>query len=230
MVNNFYLHSLKAKISPMKVIVFLFILLTTISLKAQNDSTSNNLKQVAEGDTILPFLSKLLNGKYFNTAQHKGKVMLINFWYIGCKPCIGEIIDLNKVYSQFKDSSNFTMISLALNSEKELKLYTQNKNRKWFEKIKYPILPNCKAIANKYGITGYPTTIIVDQNGIVNYILSGATKKSLMQYAELYQDKELKAFLSVPETFGGPFIYEPLPDLNIMLSEKINKLLKNKTP
>lgn len=40
-------------------------------------------------------------------AYFKDKIVLMNFWFIGCYPCIREIPELNKIAAEFKDKIVF---------------------------------------------------------------------------------------------------------------------------
>jgi peroxiredoxin len=146
-------------------------------------------KDIQIGNTFIDFETTLLNGDTFKLSEHRGKVILLNFWFLECPPCMGEIPDLNQIYNTYKDSG-VVMISLALNSVEKLRKFNEGKISGLQEKIEYPIVPNSQALAVKYGIRGYPTTVLIDKKGIIR-TYSGATLKSLKKYIELYGEKGL---------------------------------------
>ena len=43
------------------------------------------------------FKVKTIGGKRLTLAELQGKVVVINFWFIGCAPCISEMPALNKL-------------------------------------------------------------------------------------------------------------------------------------
>src|ERR687893_223477 len=44
-----------------------------------------------------------MDGKKFELASLRGKVVVINFWFTGCPPCIEEMPKLNELVEKFKD-------------------------------------------------------------------------------------------------------------------------------
>ena len=49
-----------------------------------------------------PFLLKDLEGREVRLSDHKGKVILLNYWYTGCFPCRQETPDLIRLYNAHK--------------------------------------------------------------------------------------------------------------------------------
>src|SRR5690606_15334260 len=51
-----------------------------------------------------PFNELVLNnGDTINLSELKGKVVLLDFWYRGCLPCIKAIPELNELQKEFED-------------------------------------------------------------------------------------------------------------------------------
>ena len=42
-----------------------------------------------------------INGNEISSKNSEGKVVVLNFWFVSCKPCIAEIPELNEVYETF---------------------------------------------------------------------------------------------------------------------------------
>jgi thiol-disulfide isomerase/thioredoxin len=171
---------------------------------------------------FIDFEGTLLGGQKFKLSEHKGKVILLNFWFIGCPPCMGEVPDLNELYRTYKDS-NVVLISLATNSSKELNKFIEGKHSRPIEKIEYPILPECKRISDKYQITGFPTNILIDKKGIIRLVSHGASIESLKKYIAFYGDKGLsKGWKDLAKKFEN--VKEA--DVSEVFSELLNDLLK----
>ena len=139
-----------------------------------------------------------LNGRIVDSLYFKGKVTLLNFMYIGCRPCMKELIFLNELDSEMKGQP-FQILCVAPHSpEKLLKFNSDERNpysavRRGLgaPTIRYDILPQCipgyksqadtnpthirimpecEQISKEFGVEGYPVTYLVDMNGIIrNY-------------------------------------------------------------
>jgi thiol-disulfide isomerase/thioredoxin len=49
-------------------------------------------------------------------AQHKGKIVMVNFWATWCGPCVEEFPDLVKLYNKHK-GNKFALIGASLDAE-----------------------------------------------------------------------------------------------------------------
>ncbi|MDZ7647241.1 MAG: TlpA disulfide reductase family protein [Cytophagales bacterium] len=48
------------------------------------------------------FISKTITGELISLTELKGKVVVINFWFTSCAPCITEMPTLNRLVEEFK--------------------------------------------------------------------------------------------------------------------------------
>jgi len=118
-------------------------------------------------DKELPDFSAInMDWDKFNLSDFKGSVVALNFWFIGCKPCIIEIPELNQMVKKY-EGQDVKFIAVALDSRAKLVPFLQ---RMQFD---YDIVPEARNIAKKYGVTGYPTHFIIDQKGKVQFFQTG---------------------------------------------------------
>lgn len=106
-----------------------------------------------------------MEGNSLKLSEMRGSVIAINFWFIGCKPCIVEMPELNEIVKEF-EGKPVKFVAIALDKESALKNFQQKRQ------FDYDIVPNGKSIAKLYEVNGYPTHCIVDQEGRIAYFKS----------------------------------------------------------
>ncbi|MBO9611293.1 MAG: TlpA family protein disulfide reductase [Dyadobacter sp.] len=122
---------------------------------------SNEWSECVRGKKIPDLEFKTINGKRYRNADLRGKVLVINFWFKGCKPCVAEMPSLNKLVEEFR-TKNVNFIGFATDNEQTLKPMYYNTG-----KFRFDIVANSQHVAEQFVFSGFPTTYIVDQNGII---------------------------------------------------------------
>ncbi|WP_299136857.1 TlpA disulfide reductase family protein [uncultured Tenacibaculum sp.] len=111
------------------------------------------------------FEMKDLEGELYNIDSLKGKVVVLNFWFIACPPCREEIPKLNLLVSDFMDKE-VIFISITDDSKKRLNLFL-NKHPFNYKHV------SDTEIASNLKISSYPANIILDKNSKVMYFENG---------------------------------------------------------
>lgn len=110
-----------------------------------------------------------VDGRPLRLGDHKGKVVLINFWATWCAPCRAEIPDLIRWQREYK-SRGLQVIGITYPPEELAEV------RKFIKtiKINYPIAlgdEQTKAMFDK-GET-LPVSVVIDKNGVVRDVIQG---------------------------------------------------------
>jgi len=123
-----------------------------------------------------------MEGNLIELSKLKGRVVVLNFWAIGCNPCVREIPELNKLVELYS-GKKITFISLA--DDKSLSL------KKFFKKhsFKYLTIADSERIMNETFklMSIYPYTIIIDKEGKINKMRIGGFEKE-KEIVPFYQD------------------------------------------
>ena len=77
------------------------------------------------GTSTPAFYMEDINGNSISSEGAKGKVIVLNFWFTACKPCIAEIPDLNEVYEIFGANENVVFASVTFNETKEVRSFLE---------------------------------------------------------------------------------------------------------
>jgi thiol-disulfide isomerase/thioredoxin len=102
-------------------------------------------------------------------ANHKGKVLLIDFWATWCGPCVAGQPELVKFKKEMAGKP-FEIIGLSIDAKVEsVTGHMKNQEMPW---VNWHIGPQSE-ITKTWGITGYPTYIIVDEQGVIRIRANG---------------------------------------------------------
>lgn len=108
------------------------------------------------------------DGKIFNSLDLRGKIIVLNLWFVNCPHCVEEIKMLNKVVEDYGGNKNVVFIGLAINNENQLAAFLK----------KNPFKYNIVANAGDFMLLGFgekkkdgsyylpfPTHVVVDRAG-----------------------------------------------------------------
>lgn len=125
------------------------------------------------GEKIAPFKTKDINGNKIDLKTLEGKIVVLNFWFIGCPPCRMEIPDLNNLVDSFKTNDKIVFVAIALDDRASLKNFLQK------TPFNYDIIDFGRFIADKYGVHSYPTHLIIDTDGKVYFHTTGLSTNTI---------------------------------------------------
>lgn len=145
--------------------------------KASNDQKRKMAEMPKEtdptdliGKKAPKFSVKDINGNMISSQEIEGKVLVLNFWFIACSPCVAEIPELNKVYQKYKDNSNVVFASITFDGQEQVKSFLKKRP------INYPVIPDARNISNLFNISSFPTNIVIDKEGnYSDYLIGGSS-------------------------------------------------------
>ena len=151
----------------------------------QNQSTS--FDAALKGKPLPDFVFKDILGNTYTPEDIKGKVVVINFWFRSCAPCIEEMPELNKLVEEYENNNDVLFLALTLDEKGSML-------NKFLETnvFNYNIIPDSQDyIMNKLQVNSFPTHIVLDKNSNVVFTFSGYTpqvgeliKSSIISFLE----------------------------------------------
>lgn len=140
-------------------------------------------RATALGQPAIDFRKKDISGREFSLSSLKGKYVLMDFWGSWCGPCRASHPHLKGIYEKYRPKG-LEIVGIADEKFPELekceaawKKAVQDDGINWVH-----VLNNYgKAsmdLVGKYGITGFPTKILLDKEGKIIYKLVGSGKES----------------------------------------------------
>lgn len=116
----------------------------------------------------------LNNGKIIKLSDLKGKVVLLDFWYRGCLPCIKTIPKLIKLQEEFKDE----LVIIGINDvdiKEDVTEFLHYKNANYSSTYRSEI-----NISKSLNFNSFPTLIIINQKGEIVKTEVGYSDKSTL--------------------------------------------------
>jgi len=114
------------------------------------------------------FTATAVDGKTISLNKLKGKVVVLNFWFIACTPCQVEAPVLKKIAAQF-EKDDVVFISIAREKQADLEKYLKS-DQFFANNIADPASAVCKDV---YRVLGFPTTIVIGRDGRIQYYTLG---------------------------------------------------------
>lgn len=117
-----------------------------------------------------------IEGRNVSLSDHKGKVVLIEFWATWCAPCRASIPGLERLYKAYGDKG-FTVLAISLD-------YGELDSVRQFRAeygITYPVLQGTDEIAIKYRVRSIPMLVLADRDGKVRNRYLGAADDDVLE-------------------------------------------------
>lgn len=121
------------------------------------------------GQKVPDFVLHTFANEQLDTADMKGKVVVVNFWASWCKPCEQEAFELEAAWQNYKPQSDVVFLGVAwVDTEPESKAFINQFG------ISYPNGPDLRTrIGQMFRLTGVPETYIIDREGRLAYVKKG---------------------------------------------------------
>lgn len=118
--------------------------------------------------TAPDFTLKSDSGKNLRLSEHRGQVVMINFWASWCGPCRQEMPLLDQLQQRYS-KAGFTVLGVNVEQDN-----TQAKRLLQDMNISFPILFDSDSVVSKlYDVRAMPVTVMVDRDGNMRYLHKG---------------------------------------------------------
>lgn len=154
-----------------------------INADSVNKSGKNPFKEwktCVLGKPMPEFTVKNIKGDIVEMNRLKGKIVVINFWFIDCHPCIAELPALNKLVEEYK-GKDIEFLAMTWETPKRIREDFFSKH-----KLDFTVIPVDRIEIDKIIASGYPTTFIIDRKGIIKTAWNGGStdEKAVTEFYE----------------------------------------------
>ena len=157
------------------------ITLTSSLIQGENLSTAN----LGLGDVMYDFTVTTPEGQSVTLSDMLAEkdMVLLNFWYTTCTYCVAEFPFMEEAWKQYSDKVGI----IALNPLEEDNAIASFKAQQGLNLT----MAKCPAAwSNTFGVSGYPTSIVVDRHGVICLVEAGGITS-------------LRPFVSIFDHFTG---------------------------
>jgi peroxiredoxin len=119
-------------------------------------------------DSAPDFALKSMSGDNIRLSEHRGEVILLNFWASWCGPCRQEMPHLNALQQRYS-KLGFNVVGVNVDKDSAL----ANKLLKDIP-VSFPVLlDNMGDVSASYNVSAMPTTVLIDRDGNMRYLHKG---------------------------------------------------------
>lgn len=159
-----------------KVLLVFGIIAVVLGTTACKTSPSEGVREAPEIGGIAPrFTLEDTQGNQISLSDHRGKVVLINFWATWCPPCKQEMPDIQSIYEQHSD--NLAILAIDNDEPEDMVREFQENLGLTFNVLLDP----AARVQTQYLIRSYPTSFFVDQTGMIKIVHIGLMTKPQLE-------------------------------------------------
>lgn len=122
----------------------------------------NSQVAVADGDQAPEFSLLDTDGTPHSLAEHRGRVVVLNFWGTWCPPCLKELPGLSRFADEHPE---VLVLGVAVDSGSAKRLAAEKERLD----IRFPVVVADHLVQGAYGVRVLPTTFVIDGDGIVRH-------------------------------------------------------------
>ncbi|MEQ9467247.1 MAG: TlpA disulfide reductase family protein [Ekhidna sp.] len=154
---------------------FLALAILQLNPSFSQEPTKEQIREVADarkevkrmkGEPFPDFSLTTINGDVVTSENTKGKILLVNFWFTRCRPCIMEMPEMNEMVEEFKDEE-VLFIAPTFDDVEMVDKFLSKRD------FSYEIVPDEKDFCLELNVRSYPTHFVINADGIIEKVVIG---------------------------------------------------------
>ena len=110
-------------------------------------------------------------GEHIALEDLRGKVILLDFWGTWCPPCVESVPELRNLHKKYSKEQSFVLIGISSDSEEDVWKEFTVKNKMIWPQYR----DRDRRIQGAFRVSVFPTYVVIDHEGIVRYVSTGAS-------------------------------------------------------
>ncbi len=137
------------------------------------------LAPIGEGDEAPGFTVLDVDDGPHNLTDYRGRVLVVDFFATWCGPCYVQLDTMKEIRDEVPlDQVAFLLIDNDDRESREKVTKFRNDNE-----IAWPVAYKGGDVGQEYEVEAIPTTVVIDQDGIIQYYHVGTTSKADLKEA-----------------------------------------------
>lgn len=177
----------------MKTYFFSFLILFSLAANAQDApvkwATQETFFEDLIGKKLPDFKGVKTNNKVFSSCSLNNQIIVINFWFENCPPCVAEMPELNKLVKKY-GGKKVRFIGITHDRPLSAKRFQLKNN------FNYEVVSLSKVDIAKLNINhGFPSNILVGKNGKIIAAMANfsLTEAEFKEKSALFEGKLIDA-------------------------------------
>ncbi|MFJ7746027.1 thiol-disulfide oxidoreductase ResA [Peribacillus sp. NPDC097295] len=156
--------------------IILLLLGAALVFALYTNFTKDKNDSLQKGNEAPNFVLTDMEGTEHKLSDYKGQGVFLNFWGTYCKPCEYEMPYMESQYQTYKDKGVEILAVNVGESEYSVNEYAAKHN------LTFPIMiDKGREVENAYRVDILPVTFLIDKEGTVIDIITGALTEEIIQ-------------------------------------------------
>lgn len=119
-----------------------------------------------KGEKFPAFELTTIEGTTYNSEDLLGKIVVFNFWFTRCRPCVEELPEINALRKEF-EREDIVFIAPTFEDLPKVEKFLARFN------MEYEVVADVKDFATENKIYSYPTHFVLDRKGYIEKVVIG---------------------------------------------------------
>lgn len=122
------------------------------------------LQKVPQEGMLAPdYVVRTIDGKSLQSEDFGGKVLVLNFWFIGCPVCRAEMPRLKELAEKYGSEDEVVFVAMTADPAARVKEFMSR------EQFGYQMAAGAKPAMQAFVFSGYPKNIVIGRDGRIAY-------------------------------------------------------------
>ncbi len=174
------------------------------------------------GDVMYDFTVTTPDGTDITLSEmlKEKDMVLINFWYTSCSWCVTEFPFMEKAYQMYQEDVGIVALDPLGESNEAIAAFPASQGLS----LTFPLAACPTTWANTFGISGYPTSVVVDRYGVIVLIEPGAIP-SLRPFTSLFETLTGDDYVQKLYSNVGEAVIVPKPNYEMPAAETVAEIM-----